>query len=291
MPTAFDNVDAPASPDAVDQALGLPMGDALPPPISAFPPLLFAFDNPDAPDSPDAVDQVLAVPVLPTGNPQTLILPLPLTTPAVVTLTGPGYVQQGLIKAGPYMVAIGLSITPDGVLTPLDGLPHSDYVLTMTGIPQPVPKIMAGFAAATWPVDEDGEAGEVSAVVVVRGAETAASRYFTRIGSALTDNDANILYTGEYVYLPVTVLDPEDDNKAVDLMDAAVSAELALVRGSGPAEGDWVGAAVYADGGGHDGPVVGAALTGLRAPYGVYVRLTIGGQTVTRRAPGLLIVR
>lgn len=107
-----------------------------------------------------------ASPVLaPTGPTQSLTYTLHLDAPAVLTLTGQGYIWQGLARAGSYWVGIGLSITADGVLTPVDGLPHDTYVLMMTGIPKPVPRFVAGVASALWLLGINGEVVTLPVVV------------------------------------------------------------------------------------------------------------------------------
>lgn len=116
-------------------------------------------------------DNPFAPPVFaPPGPVQPLRYTLRLNAPAVVTLAGPGYVRQGITQAGPYAAGIGLGIAQDGGLVPVDDLPHSVYVLTMPGISDPLPGLVAGLATAEWPLLRDGEAVTLPVGVTVRGA-------------------------------------------------------------------------------------------------------------------------
>lgn len=232
-------------------------------------------------------------PSIPTGPAQPLRYTLRLGVPAVVTLAGLGYVRQGITQAGPYAVDIGLGIAQDKSLVPVDGLPHSAYVLTMTGVPNPVPGLVTGLGAALWLVLKDGRAETALAVLAVRGGPCTGG-YSASTGLMVTGTDTEFsaglteLFAGQNVYLRVSVLDPL--GAAVSLTDPSVTRLEMALADTGDEPSLFFPAAVYAQAAGQAGPFVGTAFGVDRGAYYVWVRVSFaGGVQVAVRGQNVLL--
>lgn len=208
----------------------------------------------------------------------------------MVTLAGLGTIRQGLTEAGPYAAGI----------TPADGLPHPSYVLTMTGIPRPLPGFVKGDATRLWPVLKDGAPGVVSATIPLDdGADDLLPVVEIGVGPALTDIDksTSVIQSGSLagVYVPVTGKDSESGEVA-DLSEALVRLALTLNLpvDSDYQAGSWLTRTDSASG--TDKFFARLALPPertailLRGKYWVYVEVAIGGQVYRQRCPGRVSV-
>ncbi len=214
---------------------------------------------------------------------QTLIYLLTLPAPAVLTLAGMGTLRQVLTAAGPFAVDLTL---PDGAA--VDGLPHLSYLLTMTGIPDPVPGLSQGAASALWPLLKDGEPETLDLQITLSSGQPDIRLTLEVPQGDIGASAPGILWGGEgYVHVLVFAKSGQDD-ASVDY--TSLPPRLAVVRADAQdsdfVDGDWLTRTATPT-----GTYARLYVEGLRrGAYYVYVQITVGGQTITRRAPGTLRV-
>lgn len=214
----------------------------------------------------------------PGGVTQTLTYHLHLDTPTVVISDGPARLLWELVEAGPYAVAI----------VPSDGLPHSDYTVTAQAIPNPIPGLLVGAATALFPLLVDGIAKTLSVVLGLSNGQPDVS---LTLKAPLADVEAGlpgILWGGEgYVHV-LTSAKGNADGGDVDY--TSLPPRLAVVpadaKDSDFVDGDWLTRTTTPA-----GTYARLYVEDLRrGSYFVSVQITVGGQTITRQAPGTLRV-